>query len=209
VREILVNTLQTKHLIIGYDHHFGKNREGSYEQLQECAPVYDFELEQVQAYEIDGVAISSSKIRTALQEEDIEKANHFLGYPYMANGKVVKGFQRGRDLGYPTANVQIEEKYKLLPADGIYAVAVKYLGNTYEGMASLGFNPTFSNIAKSLEINIFNFNKDLYGKKIEVNFLAFLRKEAKFADVAALIQQIDADKAEALKFFTNLKKDKF
>ncbi|MGZ5282409.1 MAG: bifunctional riboflavin kinase/FAD synthetase [Bacteroidia bacterium] len=204
VREILVNTLHTKHLIIGHDHHFGKNREGSYEQLLECAPVYDFSLEQVEALEVDNITISSSKIRTALQEGNIERANHFLGYSYMVNGEVVKGFQRGRELGFPTANVKIPENYKLLPADGIYVVALKCLGKSYKGMASLGYNPTFSYAGKTLEVNIFDFNEDLYGEKIEVSFLAFIRKEAKFADVPALIKQINADKAEALKFFSNL-----
>ncbi|RYD75602.1 MAG: riboflavin biosynthesis protein RibF, partial [Sphingobacteriales bacterium] len=204
VREILVNTLHVKDLIVGHDHHFGKNREGSYEQLLECAPVYDFSLQQVEALEIDNVAISSSKIRHALQEGDIEKANHFLGYTYMVNGEVVKGFQRGREMGFPTANIKIQEKYKQLPADGIYAVRAKCFGKTYNGMASLGYNPTFSDTGKTLEVNIFDFDSDIYGEKIEVEFLAFLRKEAKFADVAALIKQINADKAEALKFFTNL-----
>ncbi len=201
VREILVNTLQTRHLIIGHDHHFGKNREGSYEQLLECAPAYDFTLEQVPAFEIDNVAISSSKIRTALQEGDVEKANHFLGYPYMANGIVVEGKKRGRALGFPTANIHIHEKYKLLPADGIYIVRVKCFDKYKNGMASLGYNPTFSDTGKTLEINIFDFDKDIYGEKIEVEFLAFIRKEAKFAEVPALIKQINADKAEALKFF--------
>jgi riboflavin kinase/FMN adenylyltransferase len=203
IRDILVEKLRVKHLIVGHDHHFGKNREGSYEQLQECAPIFDFGLEQVQALLIDDVAISSSKIRKELQFGDLVRANRYLGYDYFATGNVIKGFQRGRELGYPTANVELSEKYKLLPADGIYAVRAEVNGLLYNGMASLGYNPTFENVPRTLEVNLFNFSDEIYGERIRVFFLAFIRKEANFATVADLIRQIDADKLHALKFFSN------
>jgi riboflavin kinase/FMN adenylyltransferase len=203
IKDILVGRLRTKHLVVGYDHHFGKNREGTYEQLQECAPVYRFGLEQVQALIIDDVAVSSSKIRKELQFGDLVRANSWLGYKYFATGNVIKGFKRGRELGYPTANVQLNEKYKLLPADGIYAVKAEIKGRVYNGMASLGFNPTFENVPKTLEVNIFDFTDEIYEERIRVFFFAFLRKEAKFATVADLIRQIDADKLHALKIFSN------
>ena len=122
VRDILVNKLKVKKLIIGYNHHFGRNREGSFEQLKKLAPVYGFELEKISAQDIDEVEISSTKIRKALEEGDIKTANKFLGYEYSIKGKVVKGKGLGKGLGYPTANIQMEDKYKLIPADGIYAV---------------------------------------------------------------------------------------
>lgn len=203
IREILAGKLRAKHIVIGYDHHFGKNREGSYEQLEECAPIFDFELEQVPAFLVDDVAISSSKIRKELQFGDLTKGNTYLGYDYFVTGNVIKGYKRGRELGYPTANVGLSDKYKLLPADGIYAVRAEIKGRLYNGMASLGFNPTFAQVPRTLEVNIFDFTDEIYDERIRVFFLAFLRKEAKFATVADLIRQIDADKLHALKFFSN------
>jgi riboflavin kinase/FMN adenylyltransferase len=203
IRDILVDKLHVKHLIVGHDHHFGKNREGSFEQLQECAPIFNFGLEQVQALLVDDIAISSSKIRKELLFGDLVRANRYLGYDYFATGNVIKGFKRGRELGYPTANVGINEKYKLLPADGIYVVRAEVKGMLYKGMASLGYNPTFEDVPRTLEVNIFDFSDEIYDERIRVFFLAFLRKEANFATVADLIRQIDADKLHALKFFSN------
>jgi riboflavin kinase/FMN adenylyltransferase len=209
VRDILVDALNTKALVVGYDHHFGRNREGSYEQLQECAVLFNFELEQVSALIVDNVAVSSSKIRNALTEHNLQLANNFLGYTFSAEGTVVKGWQKGRELGFPTANVEIAEAYKMLPGTGIYIARAEVDGKTYDGMASLGYNPTFENKGKTLEINLFRFDKDIYGQKIKVFFLDYLREEAKFAQLSDLVQQIQSDKQNALIYFDNLKKQTF
>jgi riboflavin kinase/FMN adenylyltransferase len=203
IRDVLVNKLGVKHLVVGHDHHFGKNREGNYEVLQECAPLYGFGLEQVSAEQIDGVSVSSSKIRNALQDAETEKANTYLGYAYEVTGKVVHGKKRGKELGYPTANIEVPESYKLIPAEGVYAVLVEYGDKQYRGMANIGWNPTFGDTGKTLEVNIFDFSREIYNEILTVKFLAFLRKEIKFANVNTLIQQIDADKRNVVQFFAN------
>ena len=203
VRDILVGMLHVSQLVVGHDHHFGKNREGNYELLQECASLYNFGLEQVQVLELDDVAISSSKIRAALQAGDIEKANKFLGYTYAVEGSVVHGEKRGRELGYPTANILVEEKYKLIPADGIYAVEAVVDGKTHRGMASIGYNPTFNGQKKTVEVNIFDFDADIYNQKLILKFWHFLRKEVRFVNSTELVTQIDSDKEGVLQFFSN------
>lgn len=206
IRDFLVEKLNTKAIIVGYDHHFGKNREGSFEQLEECAPIYNFELEQVPA-EMDGeISISSTKIRNAILEGNVKKAASCLGYPYMVNGKVVSGRKMGRELGFPTANIEADEKYKLIPADGVYAVQVKIGEKLYNGMANIGNRPTFSGLSKTLEVNIFDFDEQIYDTKISIFFMEKLRKETKFANVEALKEQLSADKREALRVLTNPKK---
>lgn len=199
VRDILVEKLQSHVLIVGYDHHFGKNREGSFEQLQECAPIYNFELVQVPAEQIDSLAVSSTKIRKALQEGDVAKAAHYLGYPYFVSGEVVHGDKRGRMIGYPTANVEISENYKLLPANGVYAVKVEIGGKEYGGMANLGLRPTFNGKDKRLEVNIFDFEKDVYGQKISIFFMEKLRNELSFANLQGLKDQLALDKEQAVR----------
>ncbi len=201
IEEILVKKINVKTLVIGHDHHFGKNREGNFEQLEAFAPVFHFDLIQVDAIQLQSDPLSSSMIRKALENGETVFANEILGYPYSVTGIVVEGKKRGRELGYPTANIQIPEKFKLLPADGIYVVEVIYDGKTYKGMASLGHNPTFGDTDKTLEVNIFNFNKQIYNEKITVKFLLFLRKEVKFASKEELVQQLEADKRDTLFFF--------
>jgi len=202
--EILVNKLHVKSLVIGHDHHFGKNREGNFAQLQAYGPVYHFELIQLDPIQIDGQALSSSLIRNALDRHDISYVNQMLGYEYPVTGTVVEGRKRGRELGYPTANISIAEKFKLLPGDGIYAVEVDYEGNALRGMASIGYNPTFNDTGKTLEVNLFDFGKQIYGEKITIKFLLFLRKEIKFATKEELVQQLGADKRNTLDFFSHL-----
>jgi len=204
ITEILVSKLHVKSLVIGHDHHFGKNREGNFAQLQAFAPVYHFDLIQLDPIQIDGQALSSSLIRRALETCDISYANQILGYEYSVTGTVVEGMKRGRELGYPTANVSIAEKFKLLPCDGVYAVEVDYEGSALRGMASIGFNLTFNDTGKTLEVNIFDFDKQIYGEKITIKFLLFLRKEVKFATKEELVQQLGADKRDTLDFFTRL-----
>jgi riboflavin kinase/FMN adenylyltransferase len=200
VRDILVNKLKVKKLIIGYNHHFGRNREGSFKELKKLAPTYGFELEKIPAQDINKVEISSTKIRKALNEGDIKTANKFLGYTYSIKGKVVKGKGLGKELGYPTANAVIEDKYKLIPADGIYAVNVEIENEMHKGMMSIGYNPTIgANNAKTIEVNIFDFNKDIYGKNIRIFFIQKIRDEKKFANMEELKKAIDLDKEKSLK----------
>lgn len=161
VRNILVNTIKTKRLVIGYNHHFGRNREGSFDHLKEYGPLYGFEVEEIPAQDIDSIEISSTKIRNALQEGAITVANEYLGHTYSLTGKVVVGKKLGRTIGYPTANIYIEDKYKLIPSDGVYAVNVLHNGELYGGMLNIGNNPTVTDKGRSIEVNIFNFNKDI------------------------------------------------
>ena len=203
VRDILVNKLKVKKLIIGYNHHFGRNREGSFKELKKLAPTYGFELEKIPAQDINKVEISSTKIRRALEEGDIRSANKFLGYDYCISGKVEKGKGLGKELGYPTANIRVENKYKLIPANGIYAVTVRYAEKEHNGMMSIGVNPTVgSNNEKTIEVNIFDFEKDIYGENIRIFFKQKLRDEKKFANLEELKKAIDADKEKSLKILT-------
>lgn len=203
VRDILVNKLKVKKLIIGYNHHFGRNREGSFPQLKKLAPVYNFELERIPAQDVNKVEISSTKIRKALDAGDIKTANKFLGYTYSIKGKVVKGKGLGKELGYPTANIQPEDKYKLIPANGIYAVTAEVENKMYNGMMSIGVNPTIGpNGPKTTEVNIFDFNKDIYGENIRIFLKQKLRDEKKFDSLEALKKAIDGDKEKTLKILS-------
>ncbi len=199
VRDILVNKLKVKKLIIGYNHHFGRNREGSFKELKKLAPTYGFELEKIPAQDINKVEISSTKIRKALDGGDIITANKFLGYTYSISGKVVKGKGLGKGLGYPTANTVIEDKYKLIPADGIYAVEVEVENKMYGGMMSIGFNPTVNGEKRTIEVNIFDFEKDIYNENIRIFFRQKIRDEKKFENMDALKKAIDGDKEKSLK----------
>ncbi len=193
IRNILVKKIGTKKLIIGYNHHFGRNREGSFEHLKEFAPVYGFDVEEIPAQDVDHINVSSTKIRNALLEGDIKTANNYLGHPYSLRGTVVEGKKIGRDLGYPTANIQIQEDYKLIPEVGVYAVDVIYNEERQKGMLSIGFNPTLGNNPLSIEVNIFNFNKDIYGQKLIILFKGRMRDELKFENLAQLKEQLDKD----------------
>jgi riboflavin kinase/FMN adenylyltransferase len=202
VRDILVHKLQTKKLIIGYNHHFGRNREGTFQKLKALAPVYKFDLERIPAQDINKVEISSTKIRRSLNAGDIKTANKYLGYEYTLKGKVVKGKGLGKELGYPTANVHVEDKHKLIPADGIYAVTAEYENKMYNGMMSIGFNPTVNGKKKTLEVNIFDFNKEIYGENIRIFFRQKLRDEKKFDSLEALKKAIAGDKEKTLKLLS-------
>lgn len=218
VRNILVNKIKTSSLVIGYNHHFGRNREGSFKHLKEYAPLYGFKVEEIPAVDIDDVEISSTKIRNALNKGDITTANEYLGYAYSLEGIVVKGKQIGRTIGYPTANIHVEDKYKLIPADGIYAVTVdtspptplqlergegiKSFSENYKGMMSIGMNPTVNGTEKTIEVNIFDFNKDIYKEKIRVNFYQKIREELKFDSLEKLKKRIQQDEQETLKILS-------
>jgi riboflavin kinase/FMN adenylyltransferase len=199
VRDILVNRIGTKRLVIGYNHHFGRNREGSFEHLKEYGTLYGFEVEEIPAKDIDHIEISSTKIREALQTGDIKTASTFLGYNYSITGKVVDGKKLGKTIGYPTANIFVEDKYKLIPADGVYAVNVKHKGVMYGGMLNIGNNPTVNGKMKTIEVNIFDFNKEIYGDEATIYFLARLRDEVKFNGLEELKAQLVKDKDNALR----------
>ena len=195
VRDILVNTIGTNKLVIGYDHHFGRNREGSFNELQELAPVYNFEVEQIPEQDVNDVAVSSTKIREALLTGNIKVAGEFLGYDYVLTGTVVHGNKKGRELGFPTANLSVGEDYKLIPANGVYAVEVKLNddGNVYKGALNIGNRPTFDNGARSIEVFILDFDKDVYGAALTIIFKERIRAEEKFSNADELIAAMRQD----------------
>jgi riboflavin kinase/FMN adenylyltransferase len=199
IQKVLVETLGTKKLVIGYDHRFGHNREGSFDQLKLNAPNYGFDVEEIPRQDVDHISVSSSKIRQALEKSDIETATHLLGRPYMLTGQVVQGDQLGRELGYPTANIEIDSRYKLIPTDGIYAVTVKYENRIFKGMLYIGPRPTVNGTKRVIEVNIFDFNKEIYGESITLYFHQYLRGDKKFEDLDSLKRQLHLDKDQALK----------
>ena len=205
VRDILVNSLKTKKIIIGYDHRFGRNRDANIKDLNAFGNTLDFEVEEIPAQEIDDVSVSSTKIRKALEEGQMEIANKYLGYPYMLTGTIKKGKGLGRQLYFPTANLHIEESYKLIPKNGVYVVQSKIDGKIVFGMMNIGYNPTVSETEnlpvrrqKSIEIHFFDFDQDLYGQKLQIDILARIRDEQKFESVEVLKNQLTKDKETSL-----------
>jgi len=201
IKQILLDTIGVKNIIVGYDHRFGKDRQGGMTDLQEFAGLYGFEIEEIAEQDINDVAVSSTKIRTALLEGDVALAASYLGYNFSIHGRVIKGDKIGRTIGYPTANIFVEETYKLIPSDGIYAVTVELNGDTYRGMAYIGQRPTINGMTRNIEVNIFDFNQEIYGQVITMNFLKFLRHDVKFTGLEALKLQLHEDKLATLRFF--------
>lgn len=204
IKEILVEKIGTRHIIIGYDHRFGKDRKGGLKELQSFASDFGFDVEEIPEQDINDVAVSSTKIRNAILSGDAKTASEFLGYAFQLTGKVIKGDQLGRVLGFPTANLFIEENYKLIPSDGIYAVSIEF--NTEEknskaamGMAYIGHRPTINGMSRNIEVNIFDFDEDIYGHTIRVNFLDYLRGDVKFNSLEDLRQQLTKDEKAARK----------
>ena len=200
VRDILVNGLQAKKIIIGYDHRFGRNRTASIEDLKEFGKIYNFEVEEISAKELDEVAISSTKIRKALNEGDIETANNYLGYNFMMSGEVVQGKAIGRTINYPTANLRLREIYKLIPKNGVYIVQSIIESKKVYGITSIGTNPTVGGRIKTIETYFLDFNKDLYGNEITIEFLKFIRDEVTFHSLENLKQEIIKDEIFAKQF---------
>ncbi|MDO9136438.1 MAG: bifunctional riboflavin kinase/FAD synthetase [Lutibacter sp.] len=198
VKNVLVDHLKISNLIIGYDHRFGKNREGNFDQLSEYGKIFGFEVNKISQQEIDHITISSTKIRKAIELGNIEEANRYLGYHFMLTGEIVKGKNLGEKIGFPTANLFIEETYKLLPKTGSYIVKSEIENQTVYGMMNIGYNPTVKGKKQTIEIHFFNFNKDLYGKKIQIDVLKFLRDEQKFDSVDDLKNQLLIDKRKSL-----------
>ena len=204
VENILVNQLKAKKIIIGYDHRFGRNRTADISTLKDFGEQYGFVVEEITKQDVDDVAVSSTKIRTALQKGQIEKANAFLGQPYMLTGTIVKGKGIGKTLGYPTANIQIEEAYKLIPKNGVYIVKTNFKGITYFGMMNIGTNPTVGGKSQTIETYFFNMDTDLYGSKMTIQMLKRIRDEKKFASVDQLIEAMQNDEKISINYIETL-----
>ncbi|MFD1161260.1 bifunctional riboflavin kinase/FAD synthetase [Hwangdonia seohaensis] len=198
VKQILVDKLHAKKVIIGYDHRFGRNRNANIDDLKRFGKVYDFEVEEISAQDINDVAVSSTKIRKALNEGQMAKANMFLGYNFMITGTVVKGKGLGKKLGFPTANIKVEENYKLIPKYGSYIVSSTINNKKVFGMLNIGMNPTVAGNTESIEVHFFNFNKDIYNKTIQIDLYERIRDEQKFESVEALKNQLAKDRETAL-----------
>jgi riboflavin kinase/FMN adenylyltransferase len=202
VRDVLIKKIGTKTLVIGYDHHFGRNREGSYKDLEEMASVYKYRLHEIPEQVINHIAVSSTKIRNALISGNIKKANNLLGHDFTLEGIVIKGNQIGKQLGFPTANIQVPEAYKLIPADGIYAVRVEIAGSEFQGMLYIGKRPVINGNTLSIEVNIFNFDSDVYGKNIKVFFKERIRGDMNFENLEQLKEKMQEDKINATKILS-------
>lgn len=197
IRKVLVEKLQTRKLVIGYDHRFGKNREGSFDYLKSHGQDFGFELEEISRQDVDEIGVSSTKIRKSLESGDVKTAGSYLGRPYELNGLVIKGQQIGRSIGFPTANIHIPNDYKLIPKDGVYAVEAQVEGNLYKSMLNIGNRPTVDGTKKTVEANLFDFQGDLYNKQITVYFREYIREERKFENLEALKNQLILDQQKA------------
>ena len=205
IRDTLVNKLNMKHIVVGYDHHFGRNREGSFDELNELSQLYHFKLEEIPAQEVEDVTVSSTKIRNALLKGKAQKANALLGYNYLLSGKVIHSKKLGRKIGFPTANIQIKNDRKLIPADGVYAVKVNVDNNKYYGMLNIGVKPTIENNNNQIEVHIFDFSKQIYGKGIYIELIKRIRDEKKFKDLNALQHQLKKDENNCKRYFKILR----
>lgn len=202
VRDLLVGKLHMQRLVIGYDHHFGRNREGSIEALSEMAPVYGFNVTEIPALDVDQVNVSSTKVRNALAQGDIEVVTSYLSYRYFLNGTVVKGHQRGRLLGFPTANLELANPQKIVPSKGVYAVKAEVDGWEKNGLLNIGVNPTFGEENRqTVEVHLLDFNGDIYGKNMKITFIGRLRGEMKFASSEELVTQMELDRERSSAYF--------
>lgn len=232
IKEILIDQIGMKEIVIGYDHRFGKDRSGGLKELQEYSTVYGYQIDEIPEQDIADLAISSTRIRKALSAGDVDAANDLMNHPFSLSGKVIRGDQIGRTLGYPTANLFIEESYKIIPSDGIYAVEVhipeenkknknqelhnpfrpenqksSIVNRKYKGMAYIGHRPTINGMSQNIEVNIFDFNEDIYHQTIRLDFLHFIRHDVKFEGLEKLTEQLGRDKESTLAFFDSKNKD--
>ena len=203
VQQLLVEKLGTQYLVIGYDHRFGRNREGGFDYLKSNAPSFGFQVEEIPRQDIDDIGVSSTKIRQSLISGNVSVANVYLGRAYEISGSVVSGDKIGRGLGFPTANIQVSETYKLIPADGIYAVRVQHQEKSYGGMLYIGNRPTLQGKAKTIEVNIFNFEQDIYGDSLTVSFLERIRGDMTLKSLEELTTQLVKDRSAALAILKN------
>ena len=200
VRDILVNKLNVKHIIVGYDHHFGKNRDASIIQLKEFGELYNFEITEIRPKKVNNDSVSSTKIRNLLLDGNLELANKYLDSYFSLTGFVIKGMGRGKNLGFPTANIKINDEYKLIPRNGVYIVKSLINSKIYFGMMNIGENPTFDDKNKSIEIHFFELDYNIYDKKIQINILNRIRNEKKFKSPELLMDQLKIDRDYSLKY---------
>ena len=199
IKEYLIEKLKLKHIIIGYDHRFGKGREASVSDLKEYSSEFNFIVDEIDAQEIEKIAISSTKIRNSINQGDLETTKKYLGRFFSLTGKVVKGDGLGKQIDYPTANILIEEDYKIIPKDGVYFIRTTIDNKLYNGMMNIGHRPTIGNKAKSIEVNLFNFDRDIYDKIISIDVVVKIRDEKKFSSINALKAQLAKDEEHCLK----------
>jgi riboflavin kinase/FMN adenylyltransferase len=204
VTQVLVEKLNIQKIIIGHDHKFGKNRAADFNDLINFGKEFGFDVEEISAQQINEVSVSSTKIRNSLQEGNISLANEYLGYPYVLSGNVIKGNQLGRTIGFPTANIEIPEDYKLIPKNGVYIVTAHVNKQTVFGMMNIGVKPTLGENKLSIEVHLLDFDKDIYKQKIQVNVLERLRDEQKFESFEALKSQLETDKQNTIHYFKKL-----
>ncbi|SDB59659.1 riboflavin kinase / FMN adenylyltransferase [Flavobacteriaceae bacterium MAR_2010_188] len=204
VKQVLLDQLHAQYMVIGYDHHFGRRRSAGIEELKQLSEIFDFEVEEISAKDIDDVSISSTKIRRALDEGDVETANSYLGYSFYITGSVVKGKGLGHTINFPTANIQIKENYKLIPKNGVYVVSASTEFGEFFGMMNIGTNPTVGGKKQSLEVNLFNFDENIYETSIKVKFLSRLRDEVKFETLDHLKLQLNSDKKSAQEYIDSI-----
>lgn len=205
-KNIIYSRIGAQDLVVGYDHMFGRNREGDFNTLTELGSEFKFRVHRVEEIDVDGIKVSSTNVRHALAEGNVEEANKLLGHKYGFEGLVVVGDKNGREFGFPTANVEPSAPNKLIPGDGVYCVKVSVGKDVFYGMMNIGFRPTTTEgIRKVMEINIFEFDKDIYGEKIYINFLTRLRSEIKFASKEELIEQLHKDKEQSLNYLKSIK----
>ena len=204
VKEFLVDMLNIDHIIIGYNHRFGKNRNASFEDLRHFGNIYGFEVTQINAEEINHISISSTKIRTAIAEGDVVTAHTFLGHPFTLSGTVIKGQQRGRTIGFPTANIEVNHPDKIIPKNGVYAVRVYLENKEHLGMMNIGTNPTVNGEHRSIEVHIFDWSKSIYTQTIQVSLIDRVRDELKFDSLEALRNQLEKDKEAILTAYNTL-----
>ncbi len=200
VRDILVNKLNVKHIIVGYDHHFGRNRDASIIQLKEFGELYNFEITEIKPKKVNNNSVSSTKIRNLLLDGNLELANKYLDSYFSLTGLVIKGMGRGKNLGFPTANIKINDEYKLIPRNGVYIVKSLIDSIIYFGMMNIGENPTFDDKNKSIEIHFFELDYNIYDKKIKINILNRIRNEKKFKSPEFLMEQLKIDRDYSLKY---------
>jgi riboflavin kinase/FMN adenylyltransferase len=203
VEQVLIKQLNIQKIIIGYDHKFGKNRAADFNDLIAFGKEFGFEVEEISAKQVNEVSVSSTKIRDSLLEGKVSLANEYLGYAYMLSGIVVKGNQLGRTIGFPTANIEIPESYKLIPKYGVYLVTAIVNKKAVFGMMNIGIKPTLGGNLLSIEVHLLHFSEDIYGQKIQVNVIERLREEQKFESFEALKLQLEVDKTFALQYFEN------
>ncbi len=205
IHDILVANIHPKMLVIGYDHHFGKNRKGDINYLKNIAPKHKLIIEEITKQLIDDITISSTKIREALLSGDTQTAFKLSGHYFSLSGNIIKGAQRGKKIGFPTANIQIDDPYKIIPANGAYAVKIEYKKKLYDGMLNIGYRPTFNGKTHSIEAHIFDFNENIYDEHLKIYFIAQIREEIKFKDQGSLKKQLQHDKNAAVKSLSLLK----